>query len=146
MASQDIAEGMKEYLYNDGMADYITMIEGLGLVGQIAGLIVGILVTLIIVGLPIVIAIELCYINFPTLQSGCNNLYERLKGKPNQILGLVLRDAMLAVKLSHTSEYGKSANGIYLRLKVKAIFISLFLVALTLGPGQVLIQQAWVLL
>ena len=77
MSVQDIVDGISGYLPNDGMADYISMIEGLGIVGQIAALIVGLLVMVIIVGLPLVIAIEVCYINFPFIQSGCVGIYHR---------------------------------------------------------------------
>lgn len=143
MTVQDVVEGLQGYLHNDGMADYISMMEGLGLVGQIASLIVGLLVTFIIVGLPVVIAVEVCYINFPIFQQGYENLYGRLKGKANRIFGLVIRDARKAVEDSHTTEYGTSVNWIYLKLKIKSIFICVFIVAMVLGPGQFLIAQAW---
>lgn len=143
MTVQDVVEGLQGYLHNDGMADYISMMEGLGLVGQIASLIVGLLVTFIIVGLPVVIAVEVCYINFPVFQSGYDNLYNRLKGKASRVFGLVIRDARKAVEDSHTTEYGTSVNWIYLKIKIKAIFICVFIVAMVLGPGQFLIAQAW---
>lgn len=143
MTQGQIVDGMKEYLQTDGTADYISMIQGLGIVGQIAGLIVGMLVAMIMVGVPIIVSIEVMYINFPVFQSKCNNLYHRLEGKANTALGLVLRDAFRAVELSHTSEYGKSVNAIYLRLKCVAIFISIFIVAIVVGPGQIIISYAW---
>ena len=84
MSVQDIVDGISGYLPNDGMADYISMIEGLGIVGQIAALIVGLLVMVIIVGLPLVIAVEVCYINFPFIQSGCDGIYHRLRFQKQQ--------------------------------------------------------------
>lgn len=143
MTVQDVVEGLNGYLQNDGMADYITMMEGLGLVGQIASLVVGLLVTFIIVGLPVVIALEVAYINFPVVQGGYEKFYTRLQGKASRIVGLVIRDARRAVELSQTSEYGTSVNWIYLRMKCKAVFICVFIVAMVLGPGQFLIAQAW---
>ena len=143
MSVQDIVDGISGYLPNDGMADYISMIEGLGIVGQIAALIVGLLVMVIIVGLPLVIAIEVCYINFPFIQSGCDGIYHRLRGKASRIFGLVIRDARKAVEISKTTEYGTSVNWIYLRIKIKSVFLAVFIVAMVLGPGQFLLAQAW---
>ena len=145
MDVQSIIDGIGEYLPNDGMVDYISMIESLGLVGEIAAIIVGLLVSAIIVGLPLVIAIEVCYINFPMIQSGCESIHNRLRGKTNRIFGLVIRDARKAVELSHTEEYGTSVNWIYLKIKIKAVFMAVFIVAMVLGPGQFLIKQAWIL-
>ena len=142
MTVSNIVDGMSGYLENSGTADYITLIEGLGITGYIAGLIVGVLVAFIVVGLPLVIAVEVMYINFPIFQSGYENLYGRLKGKKQEILGLMVRDAQYAVKESHTNQYGTSVNWIYLKLKCKSIFICVFLVAMVLGPGQFLIGFA----
>ena len=70
MDVQTIVDGIREYLPSDGMGDYITTIEVLGITGDIAGFIVGLLVAVLIAGLPIVVTLEMCYINFPVIQSG----------------------------------------------------------------------------
>lgn len=143
MTVDEIVDGLNGYLQNDGTADYVALIESLGLVGEIAGLVLGILVTVIMAGLPVVIAIEICYINFPVFQSGYNNLYHRLKGKASQIFGLTIRDACKSLELATTSEMGTSVNWIYFKMKCKSIFICVFLVAMVLGPGQFILAQAW---
>ena len=146
MTVGDIVNDISNYLSGDGMADYISMTEGLGIVGRIASLIVGLLVTVIIVGLPIVIAVEVVYINFPFVQKGYDELYNRLKGKANRIFGLMIRDAKKSLELSHTTNYGESVNLIYLKIKIKAIFICVFIVAMVLGPGQFILSQAFKLI
>lgn len=143
MDVQTIVDGIAKYLPDDGTADYITTIEVLGITGDIAGFIVGLLVAVLIAGLPIVVTLEMCYINFPIIQNGCENLYNRLRGKANRIFGLAIRDARKAVELSHTEEYGVSANWIYLKIKIKAVFLAVFIVAMVLGPGQFLLKMAW---
>lgn len=142
MGTDEIIAELESYLDNDGYADYITMIEGLGLVGGIAGIIVGLLVVLIIIAVPIVSAIELLYLNIPAIQDTFENISNKLTGKRQNLLGLVLRDARLAVKLSKTSEIGHSIGYIYLRLKLKTIILSVLIVAMVLGPGQFLLSLA----
>lgn len=142
MSANDIANGMGEYLQSDGTANYIMMIEGLGVTGKIAGAIIGLLVVIIMIGIPLVVSIEVCYINFPNMQLRIEKLHSRLSGKRRDIVGLVLRDANRALKEAATTSYGESVNYIYLKIKCKSIFISIFIVAMVLGPGQFLIGIA----
>lgn len=143
MTVDSIVDGLSSYLQSNGNADYITLIEGIGIVGKIASIILGLLVTIILIGLPLVISIEVCYINFPIFRERFDDLYNRLNGKRQVVLGLVVRDAKKAVVESHTTQYGIQVNNIYLKMKCKAVFICIFLVALVLGPGQFLIGFAY---
>lgn len=142
MSVGEIVDGITGYVQSDGGTNYIALIEGTNAVTQILISILHILAGIIIIGLPIVVAIELCYINLPLFQSKCNNLYDRLEGKPNQLYVLVIRDAMVAVERANTTEFGKNANWIYLRIKCVQIFLSVFIVAMVLGPGPILIGYA----
>lgn len=143
MTQEQIVNDMKSYLHSDVGYDYIMLIEGLGVIGKITSNILGLFIVILTLGIPLIVAIEVMYINFPIMQLKINNFYNRLEGKANKALGVVLRDAMWAVELSKTEEYGKSANLIYLRLKCKVIFLSVFLIALTIGPGHVLIIHTY---
>ena len=145
MNVDDIANGIGGYLENSGSADYITLIEWVGIVQRVFGGIVGILVAFIMIMLPLVIGVEVCYINFPLFQDSYERLYNRLKGKQSRIFGLVIRDARMAVERSKTTEMGQSPNWIYLKIKCKAIFICFFIIFMVLGPGQFLIAQASIL-
>lgn len=142
MTVTDIVTDIESYLSGDGMADYVSLIEGLGIVGRIGSIVIGILVVMIVVGMPVVVAIEVFYINFPIVQNGYDEIYHRLKGKANRIFGLVIRDARKALELSHTTKNGESVNYIYLRIKIKAVFIAVFIVAMVLGPGTFILAQA----
>lgn len=136
---------MSKYLDTKGKADLISLTEGLNLVRNISGKIIDILVAIIIIGLPIVIAIEVCYINFPMFENSYDKMCNRLQGKAGRILGLMIRDAQKALKDSRTTEYGVGANTIYFKIKCKAIFICVFIIGLVLGAGPVLIRWGYVL-
>lgn len=139
----EIVDGMTKYVQSDGGTNYIALIEGTNIVTQILIALLNVFAGMIIIGLPIVVAIELCYINLPLFQDRCNNLYHRLEGKPNQVFVLVIRDAMVAVERANTIEIGKNANWIYLRIKCVQIFLSMFIVTMVLGPGPILIGYAF---
>ena len=104
------------------------------------------LVAIIIIGLPIVIAIEVCYINFPLFENSYEKLCSRLTGGPRRILGLMIRDAQKAIRDSRTTEYGTGANTIYFKIKCKAIFLCVLIIGLVLGAGPVLIKWGYVLI
>lgn len=144
MTVDDIKNGMSDYLLSEGKADYIGLIEGVGLVGDIASAIIGLLIAVIMILIPIIVAVEVCYINFPIFQDSYERIYNRLKGKAANMLGLVIRDARTAVEVSRTTEAGSSPNWVYLKIKCKSIFICFFIIAMVLGPGQFLLKQAYI--
>ena len=145
MNVNDIVDGISGYLENGGKADYIAMIEGVSIAEEIITSIAGLLVVFIMVMMPVVIGVEVCYINFPIFQDAYERLYQRLQGKPSHIFGFVIRDARMAVERSRTTEMGQSPNWLYLKIKCKAIFICFFIIYMVLGPGQFLISQAAIL-
>ena len=134
---------MTNYVQSDGGINHIALIEGTNIVIDIFVALLNIFCGVIMIGLPIVVAIEVCYINIPLFQNKCHNLYYRLEGKANQILELTIRDAMVAVERANTTEAGKNANLIYFQIKCKQIFLSVFIVAMVLGPGPILIGYAF---
>lgn len=141
MSVEEIVNGMTKYLDSDGI-NHIMFIEGTNIITQILAFAINLFVGVIVIGLPIIVGIELCYINLPIIQCYYNNIYGRLEGKANQVLGLVIRDAMIAMEIANTTEIGKNINFIYLKVKSKQIFISVFIVAMILGPGPILIGYA----
>ena len=102
LSVSDIVDDITGNLINDGSANYIQLIEGVQTVGDITSIILGVLLVLIVVGLPIVIAIEICYINFPLVRDSFERLVLKTSGHLNTVLGLVIRDAKRAVVLSDT--------------------------------------------
>ena len=142
MTVNHIAEGIAENIDSGTGIDYQLLINGMEFMSSLVDSFIRLLVGIIIVGLPLVIAIEVMYINFPIIQSKYDDLYHRLQGKSQKAFGLIIRDARKAVEDSHTIKYGASANRLYLSRKIPAIFICTFLVAMVLGPTEVIIKYA----
>lgn len=145
MGVSDIVDGMSKYFQSDGKADYITLIEGVAIIRNITSLILGLLVMIISIGLPIVVAIEVCYINFPPVQHAYDNLYNRLEGKANTVFGLVIRDARISIERAHTTHMGENVNWIYLKIKCKQVFLAVFIIVMVMVPGSFLLEQAFIL-
>ena len=138
MSSQEIADQITDLLYGDAGDNYLILNEGVSFIHNIASKILGVLVVVLIVGLPLIIALEVCYISFPIVQDTYSNLYERLKGKPQQALGFVLRDARMALHDAMENQTHPAFE--YFKRKCVAVFICAFTVAMILGPGNFLIN------
>ena len=140
MSVDELVKDIAGNMTNGSSADYIQLTEQLGIVGVIAEALLGLLVTIILIGIPLVVAVEVMYINFPVVQESFEKINIRTSGKINTALGLILRDARLAFKKANTVETGQSVNWIYFTIKVKAIFLAVLLAGLVLGAGPSLIQ------
>lgn len=140
MSVDEIVNDIQNGIVSTGGADYIQLIEQVGMIRTIAELILGLFVTIIIIGLPVIIALEICYINFPVMQSSFNNILNKTSGNINRALGLVLRDAKIALTRANTVETGRDVNYIYLLIKLKAILIAIFSVGLVIGVGPIIVQ------
>lgn len=140
MSVDEIVNDIQNGIVSTGGADYIQLIEQVGMIRTIAELILGLFVTIIIIGLPVIIALEICYINFPVMQASFNNILNKTSGNINSALGLVLRDAKIALTRANTVETGRDVNYIYLLIKLKAILIAIFSVGLVIGVGPIIVQ------
>lgn len=140
MSVDEIVNGILENMPDDGHANYIQLKEQLDLVGTITSIILGLIVTIIVVGVPVVVALELCYINIPVFQEYTEKIIIKTTGKLNTAIGFVVRDAKLALQEANTIQTGKSANYIYLKIKVKSIFLATVFVAIALGAGPSIVH------
>ena len=118
MSSEEIIEGVEQYLYSDGQADNILLIEGLTLVSKVATTLLSILTGIIIIGLPLIVAVEIIYINFPVVQRPINTKIIYKTGRIHRILAFALRDAVRAVEECEI-EPSKNVNFEYLKLKIR---------------------------
>ena len=143
MTVDDIIRGIEEGLQYDGGADYITMIESMGLLGTIFGILSGLMVSIIIVGMPVIIALEVMYLNLPMVQSKMDDLLIKTSGRTKDALEFTLKDAKKALIQANTVETGNSVNRIYLGIKIKAVFIAAFIIGLVLGVGPAVISFLW---
>lgn len=139
MLPTDIMNGISELIQDDGGANYVALHEGLGIVGDITSWILGLLVMIVLIGFPIIVALEVLFINVPVVQSSVLKLMDK-STTVNKIMGICLRDAKRAIYLANTKETGKSVNKIYLLIKIKVLFIAIFIIGIILGPVAVIIN------
>lgn len=140
MSVDEIVNDITGHMVTDGSANYIQLIESLNTIEKISSVILGLMVVVIIIGVPLVVAVEIVYINFPMAQESFERALIKTTGNLNKALGLMLRDAKLAVLKANTIETGENVNYVYLRLKIKAILIAVLLAASVLGIGPVIID------
>lgn len=140
-----ITEGLRERIDEGNKVDYLGLNEGLTTVTDIASLVLGYLIVIILILVPIITCAEIVYICFPVVREGIDELLVKVEGKgvPNRILGFCLRDAIKAVEESMVDGVGsKSALLIYLKLKCKSMMTIMFVICLVLrgfggSPGDV---------
>lgn len=140
MSTGDIIDDITGKLSADGGVDYLQLNTGLELVSKISSVILGLLSMMIMMVVPIVVVLELIYINVPTIRDKIDDVMIRGTGVAMNALKFTLRDASKAVEEANTTKTGRSANYVYLCLKVKWIFIVVFAVAMVVGGGPVLIN------
>lgn len=145
MDIDQIVEGLRERVDSGNKVDYLWLIEGISIVTNIASLIIGYLVVIILMLVPLIVCAELIYICFPIAREGIDELLVKVEGKgiPNRVLGFCLRDAIKAVEDSMVDGIGSSsALLIYLKLKSRSMMILMFIICLVLrgfggSPGDV---------
>ena len=100
-------------------------------------IILGMAIIIIFILVPIVISLELIYINAPVTR----DLFDSIKGsnrKVSKIAEFCLRDAVESVERAAMGEYCGNANNAYVVIKVKSVTVIGFVVALTLQGVSVL--------
>lgn len=144
MDINEITEGLRERIDEGNVVDYLGLTEGIRIVTDIASLILGYLVVIILILVPLIVCAELVYVCFPLFREGIDEFLVKVEGKgiPNRILGFCLRDAIKAVEESMIDGVGsRSALLIYLTLKYKSMMMLMFIVCLVVrgfggSPGE----------
>ena len=70
MSASEILQGMEELVGNTSELNLIFLYNGLQLIREYSSLILGVLAVLIMIFTPLVIGLEVLYLNFPTAQDG----------------------------------------------------------------------------
>lgn len=138
MSPLDIIEGIEQKISVPGGYDYIMMHEGLQIIDKVIGALMGILIVIAIAGIPIIVALEVMYINNPLLRNTADTITGSKK-KGVRIIALCLRDALRAIQLANTVETGKSVNEVYFGIKLKKIIIAYVIIGMALGPVNLLL-------
>ena len=136
---------MNKAAVNDGSVSYTFLNPSISTLSSVTSAIMGIIITVLAVGIPIIVALEVLYINIPIFRSSLNKIGDK-HNMFEKSLGLVFRDARTAIERADTVHTGRSANSEYIRIKVWVIFIAFLLIGLSLGGiGTVLrLLTSWV--
>lgn len=132
MDVSDIIDGIKETTVDDGGANYIQMNQGISTIATVVSTILGYMMVILVVGVSIVVALEVLYLNIPPLNSALERLTEKSKSS-NKILGLILRDARRAIYNADAIRTGNSVNVEYLKIKWKIILLGFIIAGITLN-------------
>lgn len=142
MSASEILKGMEELVGNTSDLNLLFLYDGLQLIREYSSLVLGVLAVIILVFTPLVIGLEVLYINFPTAQDGVQYLSGKYKDKVvAKTLTMIFRDANRAILEANTINTGTSANMIYLKIKLKTVIITALVVGIILGPFQFLVYS-----
>lgn len=145
MSIKEIMDGLNSRMSETGTVDYLDMIQSTSIIKEVASLVLGILVELILILVPIIASIEIVYICFPVIRDKADQLLDldgrkvQGSGRAKTILQFTFRDAIEAVTIANTNMIGEqSALWIYFKLKMKSIMFLAFVVSFILsGSTQV---------
>ena len=134
---------MQELVGTNPSVNLTFMYDGLQLIMEYSSLLLGLLVVIILIATPVIVALEVMYINFPTMQSGVHMALDKLNKKNSKVLEKTLtvmfRDANRAIVEANTLQTGRSANMAYLIIKVKTVLIMVVIIGIVIGPLQQII-------
>ena len=135
-----IIQNIKDGMQSGESAGYDVEMQksAMSTIGVIASRFFGILVVVIIVLVPLIVALEVCYIQFPLFRGGVNKLTDE-HGRLDSILGFTFRDAQKAVK-EHAVNGTASAMAYYIKLKLKSVYLVMFIVALLLAGNAFVLR------
>lgn len=139
MQVSEIIDEMSNMLEDDGGANYIQLHQSLNIVSEVTSAILGVLITVILIGIPLMVALEVCFINLPIFRFKVNNLASK-NSKYKKLIGVTFRDAVLALERADCINTGQTVNMVYLQIKLKTIIIASVVVCLILGLDDVIIR------
>lgn len=139
MSTQEIIDGLTDQLYSNGDVDYIWLSSGIEFVSKVANTILSIMVAILVIGTPLIVSLELAYINFPIIQSKLGGAIDKTTGRTNKILRFTLRDGIRASERA-AEDPDRNVNIEYMKLKFWTIFITTLIIAMALGGASVFIN------
>lgn len=139
MKISEVIKGIGDLTYDDGSVNYLLYYKGYDLITNIINYATGAIAVILLTMIPIIVCLELMYINLPFMRGGVNWLASKAHAM-EVIMGLCFRHAKLALERSYTSEMGRSPNEEYLRIKTKYVLGAVVIAVLLLGPINDLIK------
>jgi len=129
---QGIENSIENTLRNTGGIDNLMAMETTITIQKVFSVILGILAILILITIPLTVLFELCYMNFPIIREKIDQAVDEHGGFIKRSLQMTLKDAMKAIEIAETNPDGPSVMTVYLKIKIKAVFIAMFCLMLVL--------------
>ncbi len=130
MNPTDVANGIREYTTASDI-DIADMKEIQNIIYDVSGYILGLIVTVLCLGITVITALDICYITMPSFQEKVRN-HNWDSGSTGK-LRLVSNDARISVNKANTSSTGTSALKIYITSRIKTYMILAIVIYLSLG-------------
>jgi len=138
MSTSDIVSELENKVASDGSVDYLTLNTGLELITDIGEFVLGLLCVIFLMVIPLVVMLELFYINIPILRTATEKFLVRGNGHVKKAIEFTLQDAKQAITEANTVKTGRSATWIYFGIKLKWILIVMIALGFTLsGVGTI---------
>lgn len=139
MNPSEVIDGIRQYTNNGYGVKMDDVLVAQSVIYDVVGFLLGVLVVLIVVGMSIVTALDICYITIPAFQDTV--IHRRWDGSadPNAKVRFISHDARIAVKAAAMQETGKSALSIYLRRRVKTYCIAAVVLYLAIAGSSVIV-------
>ena len=137
-----LVEDLERKATSGGGSDILMESTWIEVIDRIGGFILGLLIVLLAISLPLIITLEVMYINFPAFRVEIvDKLSEKFKGNGHiqRVMKLTFHDARRALKEANTIQTGKSANLAYLFIKAKWIIIVTCSLYIYLGGIDIII-------
>lgn len=137
MTAKDIVDEIGSNADNKSDINYIVFYEWSIKIVQFAEMLLGVTVLMILILVPLVISLELIYINIPITR----NVFDKIKGgstRRARVAEFCLRDAVQAVEESAIGRYGGNSNIAYLAIKCKSLTVIGFVIAMLLQGSTTL--------
>lgn len=137
MNISDILSDIGDKAVDNGSMDMILFSDITRGIIELTEIILGIAIIVIIILVPIVISLELIYINAPVTR----DLFDSIKGSDKKVAKIAefcLRDAVESVEKATMGDYCGNANNAYIVIKLKSVTLIGFILALTIQGASVL--------
>lgn len=142
MSADEIIDKIEEKAIETGSMDHIKYIEWSKAIIEFAEFILGMLIVVIIILVPLVIMLEVVYINVPISR----NVFDKIRGGNNRIARVAqfaLRDAVEAVEKVYIGESTGNVNITYCYIKIKSLMVIGFGIALVIQGTSMMINTTY---
>lgn len=142
---KEIADEVEKAIEASDGYDYISIIQYTGDFNKVIGIVYGIVSTLIMILVPIIITIEICYICFPIMREPVEKLTIKLEssGIACKVVGLTLGDAKKALNIAETKQTGRSALWEYLKIKCTSVMVVMLVITTILYASGPTVKKIW---